>query len=77
MKNGDQVILVVKESGKDSRLAVKEILLDDSGILAVTNPRTSPGWPMKLRLRPERIEESPTLLGHQNLYFYQDDVVRP
>lgn len=77
MKSGDQVILFIKEAGKDPRMAMKELLLDESGVLAITTPQTVAGWPERLRLRPERLEESPTQLGRQALYFYQDDVVRP
>ena len=77
MKTGDQVILVVKDSGKDSHMTLKELVIDEEGVVAVTTPRTVPGWPERLRLRPERLEASPMLPGSQALFFYQDDVVKP
>ena len=77
MNNGDQIILMVTEPGKARRTVVKEILIDKDGALAVTTEGASPGWPETLRLDPERIGESPTLLGHRALYFYQGDVAKP
>ena len=77
MKSGDQVILVVREAGKPSRLALKELLIDEAGVLAITTPWTAPGWPERLRLRPARLEASPMPPGPPGLYVYQDDVVRP
>jgi hypothetical protein len=40
-------------------------------------PRTSPGWPAELQLRPERLAESPMPSGPPGLYVYQDDVLKP
>ena len=77
MKTGDQVILMVKEAGKERRMILRELLVDEAGVLSVTTENTSSGWPTRLRLRPERLEESPMLQGHRALFLYQDDVVPP
>jgi hypothetical protein len=77
MRDGDQIVLMIRETGKQRRMVVKEILIDEVGPLAITTEDTSPGWPERLRLRPEQLEESPVLLGPRALYFYQTDVSKP
>jgi hypothetical protein len=56
---------------------LKEILVRNGAVFAVTTPRTSPGWPAELQLRPERLAESPMPSGPPGLYVYQDDVLKP
>ena len=78
MKNGDEVVLVTKQAGKPgSRLVLKELLIKGNDVFAVTTPATMPDWPNEIQLRPEHLEASPMLSGRRELFFYQDDVVKP
>ena len=77
MKTGDHVILVITEKGKENRWIMKHILVDGEKVFAITNMYMSQGWPERLQLRRERLEELPMLLVRPPLYVYQDDVSHP
>lgn len=74
MKTGDKIVLVIKQDNKDNVWLMRELIVENGAVIAVTSPRTSSGRPEKLTLDPSKIE---LLLGPQSdpmLYMYQPDV---
>jgi hypothetical protein len=79
MKTGDHIFLSLRDNANEPSYWVQKELLveEDGGILAITGPASYPGWPGRLRLRPEQIEALFTPQGGQARFFYQGDVIQP